>query len=85
MIVAGMYWEQAVAPGGGGVGVGDGSGVVLTRESSRKGRKERTVPLWPETVQVLKAWFRELGEPAVGMTFPNTRGTPLSRDGVDYL
>jgi hypothetical protein len=31
MIVAGMYWEQAVAPGGSGVGVGDGSGVVLTR------------------------------------------------------
>jgi integrase/recombinase XerD len=50
-----------------------------------KGRKERTVPLWHDTAQVLKAWFRELGEPASGVAFPNARGKPLSRDGVDYL
>jgi integrase/recombinase XerD len=50
-----------------------------------KGRKERTVPLWPDTAHVLKAWFRELGEPVSGMEFPNARGKPLSRDGVDYL
>ena len=50
-----------------------------------KGRKERTVPLWPNTAQVLKAWFRELGDPARGLAFPSARGKPLSRDGVDYL
>jgi integrase/recombinase XerD len=50
-----------------------------------KGRKERTVPLWHDTAQVLKAWFRELGDHARGMAFPNARGKPLSRDGVDYL
>jgi integrase/recombinase XerD len=50
-----------------------------------KGRKERTIPLWPETAQVLKAWFRELGEQTNPMAFPNARGNPLSRHGVDYL
>jgi integrase/recombinase XerD len=50
-----------------------------------KGRKERTIPLWPETAQVLKAWFRELGEQTTPMAFPNARGNPLSRHGVDYL
>jgi integrase/recombinase XerD len=50
-----------------------------------KGRKERTVPLWHDTARVLKAWFRELGDHARGMAFPNARGKPLSRDGVDYL
>jgi len=50
-----------------------------------KGRKERAVPLWPETAKVLKAWFRELGEPVDRMAFPNARGKPLSRHGVEYL
>src|SRR2546426_10751293 len=30
-----------------------------------KGRKERTVPLWPNTAQVLKAWFDELDRKSV--------------------
>jgi integrase/recombinase XerD len=50
-----------------------------------KGRKERTVPLWPETRQVLKVWFNELGDKSKGIAFPSARGKPLSRDGVDYL
>ncbi len=49
-----------------------------------KGRKERTVPLWSETRQVLKAWFHEQGDQAGSIVFPNARGQPLSRDGVDY-
>jgi site-specific recombinase XerD len=50
-----------------------------------KGRKERTIPRWPETAQVLKTWFAELGDTAGPMAFPNARGKPLSREGVDYL
>ncbi len=50
-----------------------------------KGRKERTVPLWPETRQVLKVGFNELGDKSKGLAFPSARGNPLSRDGVDYL
>ena len=50
-----------------------------------KGRKERTIPLWAKTAQVLKAWFRKLGEHAPNIAFPSARGKPLSPDGVDYL
>ena len=32
-----------------------------------KGRKERTIPLWPDTAQVLKAWFRGAGEMPPGL------------------
>jgi len=50
-----------------------------------KGRKERTIPLWAETVKVLRAWFHELGPHTPNSAFPSIRGKPLSRDGVDYL
>jgi integrase/recombinase XerD len=50
-----------------------------------KGRKERTVPLWPHTSRTLQAWFAELGEASGRIAFPNTRGRPLSRDGVAHL
>jgi integrase/recombinase XerD len=50
-----------------------------------KGRKERVIPLWSETAQVLKTWFRELGETVDRPAFPNARGKPMSRHGVDYL
>ena len=50
-----------------------------------KGRKQRIVPLWTDTAQVLRAWFRELGSQSSGVVFPNARGHALSRDGVDYL
>ena len=41
-----------------------------------KGRKERTIPLWPETAQGLKVWFRELEERASGIAFPSARASP---------
>jgi site-specific recombinase XerD len=50
-----------------------------------KGRKERTIPLWADTARLLRGWFQELGEDAAHVAFPSARGTPLSRDGVDYL
>ena len=50
-----------------------------------KGRKERTIPLWADTARLLRGWFQELGENAAHVAFPSARGTPLSRDGVDYL
>lgn len=50
-----------------------------------EGRKARTVPLWPHTSRTLQAWFAELGEDGGRMAFPNTRGRPLSRDGVAHL
>ena len=50
-----------------------------------KGRKDRTIPLWPQTSRVLKDWFRELGEDQRHRAFPNARRQPLSRHGVNYL
>jgi integrase/recombinase XerD len=50
-----------------------------------KGRKERTVPLWPHTSRVLQAWFHELEGKCGAVAFPNARGRALTRYGVDYL
>lgn len=50
-----------------------------------KGRKDRTIPLWPQTSRVLKEWFRERGAEARHIAFPNARGQPLTRHGVHYL
>lgn len=49
-----------------------------------KGRKERTVPLWPQTSRVLRQWFRMLGTKDKDLAFPAVRGGPLSNDGLDY-
>jgi integrase/recombinase XerD len=59
-------------------------GVSTFVQLTGKGRKERTVPLWPTTAQVVKAWFSELGDAAGPLAFPNARGKALSREGVDY-
>jgi site-specific recombinase XerD len=50
-----------------------------------KGRKERAVPLWTKTGQVLRAWFKELGDQSCGLAFPSARARRLSRHGVSYL
>jgi site-specific recombinase XerD len=38
-----------------------------------KGRKERSIPLWPKTAQILKEWFREIEARDDAMAFPNVR------------
>ena len=50
-----------------------------------KGRKERCTPLLKQTARVLSAWLRESPVDSGGPLFPNARGKPLSRDGVQYL
>ena len=50
-----------------------------------KGRKERAVPLWARTAQVLRPWFQELGQRFGGLAFPNARAHHLSRHGVSFL
>jgi site-specific recombinase XerD len=50
-----------------------------------KGRKERSVPLWPQTARTLQTCFREAGESHSPLAFPSARGGQLSRDGVAYL
>lgn len=50
-----------------------------------KGRKERSIPLWTTTAQVLKTWFHELEGARTSLAFPSYRGRQLSRNGVDYI
>ena len=48
-----------------------------------KGRKERICPLWSETASALHRIMR--AGTAEGFLFRNSRGSPLTRDGVAYL
>ena len=48
-----------------------------------KGRKERSIPLWKSTKKRLKQWMRRIDGDAASPLFPNARGRPLSRSGVE--
>jgi site-specific recombinase XerD len=50
-----------------------------------KGRKERTVPLWPKTARTLQVWFRELGGESQELAFPSIRGTRLTTEGANQI
>jgi site-specific recombinase XerD len=50
-----------------------------------KGRKERAVPLWTRTANVLRSWLQELGDRFGDVAFPSARARRLSRHGVSYL
>ncbi len=50
-----------------------------------KGRKERCTPLRKEASAALARWLRERDAQPAGPLFPNTRGGPLSTDGVAFL
>jgi integrase/recombinase XerD len=47
-----------------------------------KGRKERSVPIWPETAKQLRQWLREQPHTATSSVFPNRAGGRLSRTTV---
>ena len=50
-----------------------------------KGRKQRTVPLWPNTARILRRWLGEAAPRPDSPAFPNRRGRPLTRFGVTHL
>jgi site-specific recombinase XerD len=50
-----------------------------------KNRKERTVPLIPQTVETLTVWLRERRGTPEDPLFPTIRGGRLSRDAVEWL
>jgi site-specific recombinase XerD len=50
-----------------------------------KGRKERSTPLRPGTVAVLRTWIKERAGTPEDPLFPTSRGTPLSRDAIAAL
>lgn len=49
-----------------------------------KGRKDRTVPVWPRTERLLRQWCKTNGVASDQLIFTNRNGEPLSRDGVAF-
>ena len=50
-----------------------------------KGRKQRILPLWKQTVSALRAWLAVRGNPPVPELFISARRGPLTRWGFDYI
>lgn len=50
-----------------------------------KGRRERLLPLWKQTVVDLRAWLAIRGQPAATELFVNARGEPMTRSGFEYV
>ena len=50
-----------------------------------KGRRERDLPLWKETLVALRAWLAVRGENAAPELFLNANGQPLTRSGFEYV
>ena len=48
-----------------------------------KGRKERTVPLWPKTARQVRQWLDQLPQSPSTPVFANRFGTRVSRSGVE--
>jgi len=49
-----------------------------------KGRKQRSVPLWHKTVQMLRKWLKETESSADRPLLPNSRGGFMTRAGVAH-
>jgi len=47
-----------------------------------KGRKERALPLWKNTVKILREWIKRNGYTLEMPLFPNKRGKTMSRWGI---
>jgi len=50
-----------------------------------KGRRERELPLWKETVMVLRDWLAVRGEYPAPELFLNASGEPMTRSGFEYI
>jgi site-specific recombinase XerC len=50
-----------------------------------KGRRERVLPLWKETVTTVRDWLKVRGEPKTTAVFLNARGDVMTRSGFEYI
>ena len=50
-----------------------------------KGRRERILPLWKETVTVLREWLGVRRASNFSECFLNTRNEPITRSGFEYI
>ncbi|MFH1124413.1 MAG: tyrosine-type recombinase/integrase [Pseudomonadota bacterium] len=49
-----------------------------------KGRKDRVMPLWQSTAKLFKTWLTHVNRDPEKPLFPNARGKPMTRHGVEY-
>jgi site-specific recombinase XerD len=78
-IHAGLRVSELVGLDCGDVALGTGGHLHI----EGKGRKQRSVPLTPQTQAVLAAWLKERGEQPQNPLFPTRTGRRLSRDAVE--
>jgi site-specific recombinase XerD len=50
-----------------------------------KGRRERSLPLWKETVRDMRAWLAVRGNPSAPELFVNAQGDAMTRAGFEYI
>jgi site-specific recombinase XerD len=50
-----------------------------------KGRRQRCLPLWKETISALRTWLSVRGTASVPELFFNARGEPMTRSGFEYI
>jgi site-specific recombinase XerD len=50
-----------------------------------KGRRERSLPLWKETVRDVRAWLAVRGNPPAPELFVNAKGMAMTRAGFEYI
>ena len=50
-----------------------------------KGRRERVLPLWKETVTALRDWLKVRGESKTTALFLNAHGDVMTRSGFEYI
>lgn len=49
-----------------------------------KGRKHRSVPLWRDSVRLLRRWLRDNPSSPESPLIPNIRGGHMTRSGIEY-
>jgi integrase/recombinase XerD len=49
-----------------------------------KGRKDRTVPLWRESVRLLRRWIKKTRAEPDAPLLPNSRGGHMTRSGIEH-
>jgi integrase/recombinase XerD len=49
-----------------------------------KGRKDRTVPLWRESVRLIRGWLKKTGATLDAPLVPNSRGGHMTRSGIEH-
>ena len=64
--------------------VGDVSPAERHLELLGKGRKQRRVPLWPQTQKRLRRWLKDNHRPPEAPLLPNRFGQRLTRAGAAY-